>query len=80
MDINTLIAQYKTADADIEAAEKQLVDAKAKRSAVAKSILDQHGSTPFQMDGKDVVVTALKGTYFVRAPLGGRKKTAAATA
>jgi hypothetical protein len=74
MDLSNLITQYKTADADIEAAEKQLTDAKAKRSEIAKTILDTHGNQPFQMDGKEVVVANMKGSYFVRTPFGGGKK------
>ncbi len=78
MDLDNLIAQYKTADSSIEAAEKQLTDAKAKRSEIAKTILDTHGAKPFQMDGKEVVVTNMKGTYFIRTPFGGGGKKKAA--
>ena len=75
-----LIADYKNADASLEDLEKQITDAKAKRSDIAKQILDTHGNKPFQMDGKEVVVTNMKGTYFIRPPFGGRKKADTATA
>jgi hypothetical protein len=79
-DITNLITQYKTADKALEELEKQLLDAKTKRSMIAREIMETHGNVPFQMDGKEVVATCMKGTYFLRPPFGGKKKAAPATA
>ena len=82
-DINTLTDAYKAQDEKIKQLEEQLVTVKAERSRLAKEVFDLQGDKPFQLDGKEVVVANMKGTYFLRAPFGGgggKKKVVAAPA
>lgn len=75
-----LLNTYKTQTTMISDAESRLAEIKAQRSATAKQIMDEHGVGPYDIDGKQQIVTQMKGTYFLRVSLQGGKKKSEATA
>lgn len=80
--IESLLESYTNANTKLTTAESAIVEAKAERSRIAKQIFDEHGTGPYQLDGKEQVATQMKGTYFLRVPFqpgGGRKKAETAT-
>jgi hypothetical protein len=67
--VETKLAEYKTLTTSITDYETKIAEAKKARSALAKSLKDEHGEGPYELDGKTVNVASMKDSYFLRAPL-----------
>jgi hypothetical protein len=83
MSLDILKQKYTAADKKLRDLETEIERTKVERSGIAKQILDVQGNTPFDLDGKEVSVANMKGTYFLRVPFkpgGGRKKKETPTA
>ena len=74
--LDTLKVRYQASDKKLKDLETQIEQTKTERSTIAKSIFDLQGAAPFDLDGKEVMATNMKGTYFLRTPFkpGGGKK------
>lgn len=67
--LNELVTAYNKEQAQIEALNEQLEQAKHVKHQLAEQIKTDFGVGPHEIDGKKLVVGTVKGTSFLRAPL-----------